>query len=206
MTTQPQPPKVVQGPEKLRVYVAGSHGVGKTSVARWVSKHYALPLVAEVARQVLAEAELSLQTLRVDIDRTSEFQAQVFRRQAAAEDAVGQRFISDRCCDNLAYAAEHTHALRKIAQDGLDEYAKRLKAPGSVVFLVRPHRSFLEHGDDGVREAADWDAVVRIDGAVRFLLEYLDVDYVSVASPSMADRTRTFRAVLGAMGAKPVTT
>lgn len=188
--------------QPLRIYIAGSHGVGKTTLARWISKSYGLPLITEVARQVLAELEIPLHVLRVDPERTKEFQREVFRRQAREEDERGGRFVSDRCCDNLAYAAEHTLAVREIISDGLEQYAERLKAPESLVFLVRPHRSLLPSQEDGVRERADWDAIMRIDGIVRFILEYLDVDYVSMDAVSMPDRIRTVRAALRGMGAR----
>ncbi len=183
----------------LRVYIVGAHAVGKTSLARWISKAYSLPLVTEVARQVLAERELPLHVLRTDIERTAEFQAEVFRRQAIAEDTAGKRVVSDRASDNLAYAASHTIALSKIAAS-VPDYVKRLKAPGSVVFFVRPHRELMTQ--DGTRERDDWEEIVRIDGMIRLLLELNDVNYVVIASLSMAERARTVMAVLETCGTK----
>jgi nicotinamide riboside kinase len=183
----------------LRVYIVGAHSVGKTSLARWISKAYGLPLVTEVARAVLAEKELPLEVLRTDIERTAEFQSEVFRRQATVEDAAGSRFVSDRAFDNLAYAASHTVALSKIAAS-VPEYVKRLKAPGSIVLFVRPHRELM--AEDGMREHKNWEEIVRIDGMVRLLLELNDVNYVVIASLSMAERARTVMAVLDLCGAK----
>lgn len=187
---------VIKQGHPLRVYIAGAHSTGKTTLARWASRQYGLPLITEVARAVLAESELPLNVLRVDIERTAEFQAEVFRRQAEAEQAAGERFVSDRTFDNLAYAAHHSLALRQIAKS-LDNYAERLREAGSVVFFVRPHRELLH--EDGVRAGVSWDEVVRIDGMIKLLLELQDVDYITIDTVNMSERARTIRAVLGRM-------
>lgn len=187
----------------LRIYIVGAHSTGKTHLARWISKTYGLPLVTEVARSVLAERELPLEVLRADIERTADFQTEVFRRQAIAEDSAGSSFVSDRAFDNLAYAASHTLCLSKIIA-GASKYIERLKAPRSVILFVRPHRE-LCGAQDGVREVSGWEEIIRIDGMIRLLLELHDLDHVVVASLSMAERARTIRAVLGAHGLKPLT-
>lgn len=189
------------GARVLRVYIVGAHSVGKTSLARWVSKTYDLPLVNEVARAVLAEKEIPLDVLRTDIELTAEFQAEVFRRQAGAEDAAGPRFVSDRAFDNLAYAASHTLALGRLIA-GTSEYVARLKSPGSILFLVKPHRELMTQ--DGTRERGEWEEIVRIDGMVRMLLELNDIDYIVIESLKMAERARTIRAVLRVAGVLPV--
>ena len=43
----------------LRVYMVGAHATGKTTLARWVRDHYRVPMIAEVARGVLAESPSS---------------------------------------------------------------------------------------------------------------------------------------------------
>lgn len=189
------------GKRPLRLYIVGAHSVGKTTIARWVSKTYRLPLVNEVARAVLAEKELSLDLLRTDIELTAEFQAEVFRRQAGAEDAAGMRFVSDRAFDNLAYAGSHTLALHKII-GGTASYVERLKSPGSIIFLVKPHPALM--AQDGTRERGEWEEIVRIDAMVRMLLELNDIDYVVIESSKMPERARTIRAVLRAAGVLPV--
>lgn len=183
----------------LRIYIAGAHSTGKTTLARWVARTYKLPLVTEVARAVLAELEIPLETLRVDLDRTATFQKEVFRRQNEMERLAGNRFVSDRTFDNLAYACHHTLALNQIARD-LGEYSARLSEPGSLVFFVRPHRDLLK--EDGVRAAVSWEEIVRIDGMVKLLLELHDVDYITIDTLNMAERARTVRGVLAAVGVR----
>lgn len=183
----------------LRIYIAGAHSTGKTTLARWIARTYKLPLVTEVARSVLAELELPLDTLRVDLDRTATFQKEVFRRQNEMERLAGNRFVSDRTFDNLAYACHHTLALREIARD-LGDYSSRLSSPGSLVFFVRPHQDLLK--EDGIRASVSWDEIVRIDGMVKLLLELHDVDYITIDTLNMAERARTIRGVLSALGVR----
>lgn len=183
----------------LRIYIAGAHSTGKTTLARWIARTYKLPLVTEVARSVLAELEIPLESLRVDLDRTATFQKEVFRRQNEQERLAGNRFVSDRTFDNLAYACHHTIALSEIAKD-LGDYSERLHSPGSLVFFVRPHHDLLK--EDGVRASVTWEEIVRIDGMVKLLLELHDVDYIAIDTLNMAERARTVRGVLSAVGVR----
>ncbi len=79
-----------------RVYMVGAHATGKTTLARWVRDQYGLPMIAEVARGVLAEMEAQLDALRTDVDLVNRYQAQVYLRQIQAEKRVDGPFVSDR--------------------------------------------------------------------------------------------------------------
>ncbi|MBI3726125.1 ATP-binding protein [bacterium] len=185
--------------DALRIYIAGAHSTGKTTLARWIARSYGIPLVTEVARAVLAELELPLETLRVDLERTKAFQKEVFRRQAEMERLAGPRFVSDRTFDNLAYACHHTLGLSEIAE-GVADYARRLRERGSLVFFVRPHRDLLK--EDGVRASVSWEEILRIDGMVKLLLELHDIDYITIDTLNMAERARAVRGVLAATGVR----
>ncbi|MEZ0230940.1 MAG: AAA family ATPase [Planctomycetota bacterium] len=187
------------GESPLRIYIAGAHSTGKTTLARWIARTYKLPLVTEVARSVLAELEIPLDSLRVDLDRTATFQKEVFRRQNEMERLAGNRFVSDRTFDNLAYACHHTLALNQISRD-LGDYSARLHSPGSVVFFVRPHLDLLK--EDGLRASVTWEEIVRIDGMVKLLLELHDVDYITIDTVNMAERARTVRGVISLLGVR----
>src|ERR1700722_16294977 len=92
----------------MRIYFVGAHATGKTTMTRYVSRRYGLPMITEVARAVLAELETNLDALRTDMDLVAEYQRRVFERQVHVERTQGTNFVSDRAFDNLAYAAEHT--------------------------------------------------------------------------------------------------
>src|SRR3954462_10963133 len=99
----------------MRIYFVGSHATGKTTMTRYVSRRYGLPMITEVARAVLAELETSLDALRTDMDLVAEYQKRVFERQVQVERSqTSATFVSDRAFDNLAYAAEHTLVLADL--------------------------------------------------------------------------------------------
>jgi hypothetical protein len=177
----------------MRVYLVGSHNVGKTTLSRWISETYNLPMITEVARTVLSELELSLDRLRYDLKAVTEYQRQVFTRQIQAEKGQ-EHFVSDRAFDALAYTAEHALGFSKILESSAcQEYMKRVAS--GTVFFVRPHLEILR--SDGVRESPVWEGVVRIDGMIKLLLEMYNIPYMPIASLSMQERVRAVQVVLG---------
>jgi nicotinamide riboside kinase len=185
------------GSEPLRIYLVGAHATGKTTLARWVRDTYRVPMIAEVARGVLAEMEARLDTLRTDIDLVNRYQREVFHRQIEAERAVEGPFVSDRAFCNLAYAAHHSTILGEVFRDPrLADYMSWVRS--GLVFFLRPHQELVVA--DGVRAGLDWQEVVRIDGMVKLLLEMFDVPYVPVASLSMQERVRLVQRVLELTG------
>jgi nicotinamide riboside kinase len=184
----------------MRIYFVGSHATGKTTLCRYVSRRYGLPMISEVARAVLAEMETALEALRTDMDLVAEYQERVFARQVAVEKLHDGRFVSDRAFDNLAYVAEHTlNAGAMLDSDRFRDYMKWV-AEG-VVFFVRPHQSLLR--DDGVRAGVSWDSVLRIDGMVKLMLEQHRISYLPIESVSMQERVRAIEFVLARCNLRP---
>ena len=178
----------------MRIYFIGAHSTGKTTMARYVSKRTGLPLLPEVARMVLAERELSMETLRSDLDTVDSFQREIFKRQIQIEHDL-KAFVSDRSFDNLAYAAQHARVLQDILEEkSLREYIDKMRQDDVVLFYIRPVKATLRN--DGVREQIDWDELVRIDGAIKFMLEMWGLKYFMVYSSSMQERARLVDAVL----------
>ena len=183
-----------------RIYMVGAHSTGKTTLARWVRDQYSLPMIAEVARGVLAEMEAQLDSLRTDIDLVDRYQEMVFERQIAAERKQPGSFVSDRAFCNLAYAAHHSTILSNIASDPrLAAYMESVR--GGLVFYLRPHPELVRA--DGVRAGLEWEEVVRIDGMVKLLLEMFDVPYIPIESLSMQERVRLVTRVLALAGLEP---
>src|SRR5512135_1443126 len=167
------------------VYFIGAHSTGKTTMARYVSRQTGLQLLPEVARMVLAERELSMGTLRSDLDVVDSFQKEIFHRQMEIERNC-DNFVSDRSFDNLAYAAQHARVLRSILREKkFREYIERMRKPDVILFYIRPVRATLRN--DGVREQIDWDELVRIDGAIKFMLEMWGLQYFMIYSASMQE-------------------
>lgn len=184
-------------PPPTPIYLVGAHSTGKTTLARWIRDAYGLPMISEVARGVLAEMEAQLDSIRSNLGVVDRYQREVFLRQLAAETELKGCFVSDRSFCNLAYAAHHSTILPELINDsGLIEYMRGVRK--GLVFFVRPHRELL--ADDGVREDANWEEVVRIDGMVKLLLEWFAVPYIPVASLSMQERVRHVSRVLDLAG------
>ncbi len=187
----------------MRVYFVGSHATGKTTLCRYVSRRYGLPMISEMARAVLAEMETSLDMLRTDMDLVAEYQERVFARQVEVERIHQGRFVSDRAFDNLAYAAEHTTVAAEMLGDpAFGEYMRWVSA--GIVFFLRPHPSLLR--EDGTRAGVSWDSVLRIDGMIKLMLEQYRVSYLPVESVSMQERVRAVEFVLARAGLSPVVT
>lgn len=184
----------------MRIYFVGSHATGKTTLCRFVSQRYGLPMITEVARAVLAEMEASLDTLRTDMDLVCEYQQRVFERQMAIEKLHNGTFVSDRAFDNLAYAAEHTTIVADILDDQRFRDYMQWVSEG-VVFFVRPHASLLK--EDGVRAGVSWESVLRIDGMIKLMLEQYRISYLPLESVSMQERVRAVEFVLGRSGLRP---
>lgn len=177
----------------MRIYFVGSHATGKTTLCRYISRRYELPMITEVARAVLAEMEASFDSLRTDIDLVAEYQRRVFARQVAVENLHNGNFVSDRAFDNLAYAAEHTTILADLMDDARFRDYMSWVSEG-LVFFLRPHPSLLK--EDGVRAGVSWESVLRIDGMVKLLLEQYRVAYLPIESVSMQERVRAVEFVL----------
>ncbi len=185
----------------MRIYFVGSHATGKTTLCRWVSRRYGLPMITEVARAVLAEMESSLDALRTDMDLVAEYQDRVFARQVAIERMQPSSFVSDRAFDNLAYAAEHTTVVAELMGDQRFRDYMKWVADGTVFFL-RPHPVLLK--EDGVRAGVSWESVLRIDGMIKLLLEMHKVAYLPIESVSMQERVRAVEFTLARSGVQPV--
>lgn len=184
----------------MRVYFVGAHSTGKTTMARYTAQQHGLPLLTEVARLLLAEKELTISSLRADIQAVNAYQRGVLEKQLS-EEAAKQHFVSDRSFDNLAYAAMHATVLRQMLRDpGMDRYVESLRSKDAVIFFIRPSPAILNN--DGTRETVEWDDLVRIDAIVKFMLEMWGLRYFQINTPSMQERIRFVDAVLGLVARK----
>lgn len=186
----------------LKIYMVGAQSVGKTSLARWTSAAYKLPLIAETARTELAKLEISFDRLRVDVEMTSRYQRNVFDAQLQAEQGK-HRFVADRAFfDNLAYLARHARGLRQVVNSSTcrraaAEMRRGLDAGTTFIFFIRPHHALIQR--DGFRAEGDLDmaGLWAIDGAISFMLELWGLDgYVPIEGSSPRERQRVVQAVL----------
>jgi len=182
----------------MKIYLAGSHSSGKTTLARYISKTYKLPLLTEVARSVLSERELNLKTLRTDIHLADDFQETIFFRQIKEEDKIlesNKSFVSDRSIDCLAYTANHARILNTIKESKeYKDYINRLKEKDSILFFVRPSKETL--AQDGVREDLNWEGVLTIDAMIKCLFEFEGLNYIHINTSNMQERIMTVDTII----------
>lgn len=181
----------------MKVYFVGSHSTGKTTCARYVSEKYGLSMITEVARAVLSEKELHLDSLRHDMGLVNDYQMSIFYRQLDEEKTMGPdaAYVSDRSFDCLAYAAQHTTIFSQLLSDPvLKDYVNSLRAKDSFIFFVRPSKATLKA--DGVRESINWDGVVAIDAMVKFMLEMWQLRYFQINVDNMQERVKLIDSVL----------
>lgn len=178
----------------MKVYFIGSHAVGKSTLARYVSNKYELPMISETARMILSEQELQIDVLRGDLDIANKYQQQVFLRQLK-EEKEGS-FVSDRSIiDVLAYSAQHTEILSEfINSPELNDYLEKLRQSDTYIFFVRPSKATLK--SDGVREQISWDGIVAIDAHIKFLLQMWQLRYFQISMDNMQERAQMIDAVL----------
>lgn len=178
----------------MKIYFIGSHSSGKSTCARYVSDKYKLPMITEVARAILSEKELQLDTLRSNLDVVDEYQNSIFYRQLAEEKKYNS-FVSDRSFDCLAYSAQHSRIFSKLMKDPeFEQYIAKLKESDSIIFFVRPSKATLK--PDGVREALNWDGVVAIDAMVKVLIQMFDLRHFTINTDNMQERTQLIDNVL----------
>lgn len=179
----------------MKIYIIGAHGSGKTTLCRYVSEKYKIPMLTESARAILSEKELNIDSLRCNLDVSDDYQTSVFNRQLE-EEGKASHFVSDRSLiDCLAYTAQHSRCLSNlISSPPVQPYIAYLQSPESVIFYVRPSKATLKN--DGVRETITWDGIVAIDSYVKFMLEMWNLNYFQIGMESMQERAKFVDSIL----------
>lgn len=184
------------------IYFAGADGTGKTTLCLYVAKTYGLPMINEVARSVLADSRKTFAEIRTTGAASSEFQAEVFRRQFEAEAQLEPPYVSDRTVDNLAYAEEHARNFGKLFHAVKAEYLASLRQ--SIVFLVRPQRALRPQAStDPFRLLSEWEGQVRIDAVVETLFQIWSIPYIPIVEVDSSRRERLVDWCLQAHGFRP---
>jgi adenylate kinase family enzyme len=178
----------------MKIYMIGAHACGKSTLARYVSKKYNIPLITEVARMVLSEKELQIDELRHNLDIVDDYQSQIFERQIS-EETKYTNFVSDRSFDCLAYSAQHSRIFSDTIKSlKFKEYIEGLKDLDSFIFFIRPTKATLR--DDGIRENLSWDGIIAIDAMIKILINMFNLRYFQINTDNMQERVGIIDAVL----------
>lgn len=195
----------------MRIFFVGSHTAGKSTLAQWVSRRWHLGYLTEVARTELAKLETDFDSLRLDIDLASKYQANVFAAQIEAEaafEARGESFVADRGFDNAAYMAKNAVGVSQLlSSEEYKSYIQRLRLDCqeglAFVFFVRP-LPMNSRNNDGLRASMDLNVadIHSVDGMIQLLLEMGDgegpVPYIPITSTEPKMRQQTIRMALAA--------
>lgn len=173
----------------MRIYLTGSHAIGKSTIAAHIKQKYKLPMITEAARSILSEHEWSIDSLRADLQKVDQYQKEIFYRQLQEEKKyIGKDFVSDRGFDFLCYTLQHSTVGPEIlATQEWKDYLESLKKDDVLILFVRPHKSLLKN--DGIRENPNWDGVVAIDAMTKTLLQMYGLKYFQIDCISMQERT-----------------
>lgn len=179
----------------MKVFFSGAHSTGKSTLTRFVSEKYNLPILVESARSVLAEKELQLDSLRSDIKLVNEYQKAVYFRQLEVEKGK-DKFVSDRSLlDCLAYCCSHSFVFNELLnKKETKKYVKMLKNNDVFIFFIRPSKVTMK--EDGVRESLNWDEIVRIDAMIKLMLQMFKVPYFDIHAETMQERANLILNIL----------
>jgi len=151
-----------------RITISGSHGVGKSSLARQLSEFLLLPRIDEVARTVaegwfsdsnaIKNASLAQRTL---------FQLSVFYKQIQEEDRHSE-FISDRSIFDVVAYSKYYELPNKVIEMLKKEAVEQSKEYDLIIYCPIPEIS--EIVADGFR-FTDKESQVEIDRILQELLK-----------------------------------
>lgn len=177
----------------MKVAFVGSFSTGKTTLAELFAREWDLPLLPEVARQVV---ELGFP---LDQTATAETETLIFLKQWRAE-ITHQRFVADRSLfDVLAYAdwvMEHQETERKedhLWRESREIATQDLRARYDHVFYLPVEFPIVL---DGLRPD-DPGFQADIDSRLRRLLETHDVSHVTLTG-TVEERQEQVRSTVGA--------
>ncbi len=175
----------------LRIAIVGSFSTGKTTLANVAARALALPLLPEVAREVV---ELGF---KLDKDATPETETLIFLRQLRNE-TVHPSFVGDRSLiDVMAYASwvlEHQERRKEMALwDACIDIAEHgLRSQYTHVFYLPVEFGIVP---DGLRPL-DPEFQADIDNRMLDLLDLHDVQHVELRG-SVEERLSKLLATVG---------
>jgi len=151
-----------------RIAISGAHGVGKTTLARQLSKTLKLPLLTETAREVISQYVSDCSYIVCHPDK-AEIQAEILNKQIEKE-ATHKAFVADRSVlDILAYCWLYrifdSPTLHELAKKILLTYSKNYDL---IIFCPIPDDDY-EIPDDGFR-LTDKDSQMDIDNYLKCVL------------------------------------
>ena len=167
----------------IKVAIAGSHGVGKTTLASSIVEHYCrldVTLSSQIARSLIKKG------YPLGKDATTKSYVQYIIAQLSAEQEIDKcdLFISDRTLlDPLSYAIVNYNKLGSAVPQSIIEMIKRvwlLELQQYDLYIFVPIEFSMKK--DGVRPEGD-DYRVLVENQMILLLDENHVNYIRVSGP-----------------------
>jgi len=156
---------------KMKIVITGAQGVGKTTLARQIKKHYTDFKVLHEAARLAKEAGYNL-----DKTATTETELWLIAKQIELESAEA-KWVADRCCiDLLAYINHLFSEEVSLIEFATKTLVSRFKKYDLVLYL--PSGEFAIH-DDGLR-STDIEFQKAIDERIRDILEKHKIPFVRI--------------------------
>jgi nicotinamide riboside kinase len=136
----------------MRIAISGTHSIGKTTLARWISRTFDIPYIGEQARHLL-ETKYHFSEVERNLELFKNFQRDILHGQISTETAHNT-FVADRpVLDSAVYVKERLIKERDADTDYwhsyYDKVLKWMRMNYDVVFFLRYDDNFFE--DDGYR-------------------------------------------------------
>ena len=169
------------------LYLVGSSGTGKTTLAIALANAYGLKVLPSAARLVAAEMDVpenGFDKLLADEQKFAQYQERVCLKQIELERECTERFVSQRAFDCLAFEALYGRTARwTYRSSAFMAYLNRFEHHfGNHLIFVRPHptTNAMAKVDGDRLPYLQWEDVLRFDGAMKFFLEIKGFPYLSL--------------------------
>ena len=158
----------------MRIALTGTHGIGKTTLAKQLSERLGIPYLDEVARKVarIYGFENSNQVKESSYERIKSYQLDVWANQIKEERKNYSGFISCRSVlDAIAYSIYYNGGITDTWLDVLNCITYDLTADYDVLVYCPIPDDIASPTDDGFR-LMDRDSQIAVDCIIQGMLPY----------------------------------
>ncbi len=191
----------------MKIAITGTHGTGKTTLARALAAKTGLPLIVEQARVVAAEMGLTnCNQLLNSPERAKAFQERVLERQIAEQIKHPEGFIADRSTlDAIAYWKLYLGNTKSQVSPGTKTdryiYKARLHAWKGLDLLVYIPPVILGGEDEFRLKGHHIEVDLFIQQEVKLLRESGRVQVVVLKSKTLDERLAEVEQAIGRLAA-----
>jgi len=178
-----------------RIFLCGSHSVGKTTLADELAKDKKylgeFKRLHEVGRSALKLQNITRDDLSNDDIRYT-YQFEVMRLQNEGERKLeGSSYISDRGIDFLAYSKFYYKGEKDIMKEMLEapetrDSVMRYKEANTFIFLIEPSKECLE--DDSTRMVSPLKELQEFTSCFKDLFKELEIPYFIISTVPLQER------------------